>query len=402
MANPMNTDSPTEPDDFQQAWQTQSSQTKVSIDADVLLQVVQRDQQSFRAVVQSSDYWGVGIAILMIPVWIYMGMMDQVPWTWYLTVPVLVWWVVFPIVYRMRHPLKPAPTDESLVHCVERSLTEVDEHVWYHSKSFWWSASPLFVSVVTFAFHSAWQRSDDWLDLLSNMDSVVFFLSFFSFLYFLGEKCGCKKYEPRRQQLLTLLGSLNDETSGRAPDVSPKATSDSSPTVTCWSLAIAGSLFVLAILIAAGGDYLKHKSRRERERFRAERAATEYPTKSPFNAVRWQGDQPEVRLDDEWFKLVSLNDIPATEIVAFSKQTFEDQWQQRFEEDLVELLTHMKHPPADTVKLVVTSLATSKTSVRQAVPMTEENRSAIYDASSKRSGHSVGSDRAEGRSPRSG
>lgn len=372
----MNTDHPTEPDSLQQAWQTQSAQTKVSIDADVLLKVVQRDQHSFRAVVRSSDYWGIGIAILMIPVWIYMGISDAVPWTWYLTVPVLVWWVAFPIVYRMRHPLMPAPSDESLVHCVERSLSEIDDHVWYHSKSFRWSASPLFVSIITFAVHSAWLRSDDWLDLLSNMDSVVFFLAFFSFLFVAIEKCGCRKYEPRRQELLTLLNSLQDETTLQTADNS-ETFSRSSPAFSYRWLAISGGLFLLAILIAAGGDYLKHKSRQERERFHAERAATEYPKKSPFNAVRWQGDQPEVRLDDEWFKLVSLNDIPATKIVTFSKRIFE--------EDLVELLTHMKHPPADTVKLVIQSLATSETSVRKDVPMTEENRSAIYRASSRRS-----------------
>ena len=385
MANPMHTDSPTEPDNLQQAWQTQSSQTRISIDADVLLKVVQRDQRSFRSVVQSSDYWGVGIAVLLIPVWIYMGMMDLVPWTWYLTVPVLVWWVVFPIVYRMRPPLKPASSDEPLVHCVERSLTEIDDHVWYHSKSAWWSASPLFVSVVTFAFHSAWLRSDGWLDLLSNMDSVVSFLAFFFLLYFLIENCGCKKYEPRRQELLTLLKSLRDETASEVTDDSINAPSASSPFPTWWSLAIAGGLFMLTILIAAGADYLKHSSRRERERDRAERSAEEYPTKSPFNAVRWQDSQPEVRFDDEWFKLVSLNEIPAPEIVTFSQQTFEDQWQQRFEEDLVELLPHMKHPPADTVTLVVQSLTTSETSVREDVPMTEENRAATYRASSNRS-----------------
>ena len=378
-------DSPTDPDNLQQAWQTQSSQTKISIDADVLLKVVQRDQQSFRAVVQTSDYVGVGIAILMVPVWIYMGVTESSPWTWYLTLPVLVWWVVFPIVYRMRHPLKPAQPDEPLVHCVERSLTEVDEQIWYHSKSFWWSASPLFASIVTFAFHSAWLRSDGWLDLLSNMDSVVFFLAFFSFLYFLIEKCGCSKYEPRRQELLTLLKSLRDETTSEDTQEIDTAQSASSPVFRCRSLATAVGLLVLAILIAAGGDYLKHKSRRERERFRAERAATEYPKKSPFNAVRWLDDQPEVRLDDEWFKLVSLNELPVADIVSFSQQTYEKQWRKRFEEDLVELLTRKGHPPADNVTLVVQSLTTPETSIRVDVPMAKENRSAIYDANSKRS-----------------
>jgi len=110
----------------------------------------------------------------------------------------------------------------------------------------------------------------------------------------------------------------------------------------------------------------------------------EYPKKSPFNAVRWQDAQPEVRLGEEWFKLVSLNKLPAAEIVAFSRQTYGDQWRKRFEEDLVELLTRMKHPPQDKVTLVVKSLKTSETSVREDVPMTTANRSAIKAAARKR------------------
>ncbi|MFT5322570.1 MAG: CubicO group peptidase (beta-lactamase class C family) [Planctomycetaceae bacterium] len=88
----------------------------------------------------------------------------------------------------------------------------------------------------------------------------------------------------------------------------------------------------------------------------------EYPKKSPFNAVRWQETQPEVRLGKEWFKPVSLNKIPAAEIVAFSQETYGDQWRKRFEEDLVELLTRMKHPPQDKVTLVVQG-SSSKTNV---------------------------------------
>jgi hypothetical protein len=64
--------------------------------------------------------------------------------------------------------------------------------------------------------------------------------------------------------------------------------------------------------------------------------------------------------------------------VAFNQRTYESGWQKRFEEDLVELLTRMKHPPTDKVTLVVQSLATSETWVREGIPMTEENRSAIY------------------------
>ena len=109
-----------------------------------------------------------------------------------------------------------------------------------------------------------------------------------------------------------------------------------------------------------------------------------FPKKAPFAAVRWQQTQPEVQVGDEWFALVSLNDLPTAQIVAFSKDTYENRWQKRFEEDLVELLSGMGHPPGDTVKLVVQSLTTSETQVLETVPMTAANRQAIRAAAQAR------------------
>ena len=109
-----------------------------------------------------------------------------------------------------------------------------------------------------------------------------------------------------------------------------------------------------------------------------------FPKKSPFAAVRWQESQPEVKVGQQWYKLVSLDDLPAAEIVAFSRETFANKWQKRFEEDLVELLSRMGHPPQDTVKLVVQSLTTSETQVLEDIRMTEANRQAIKAATQAR------------------
>jgi hypothetical protein len=105
--------------------------------------------------------------------------------------------------------------------------------------------------------------------------------------------------------------------------------------------------------------------------FVASRFDQDYPKKSPFAAVRWQESQPEVRVGDEWFKLVSLDELPVSEIVAFSQRTCGDTWQKRFEEDLVELLTRMGCPLQDTVRLVVQSLTSSETRTLEGVPMTK-------------------------------
>ncbi len=106
--------------------------------------------------------------------------------------------------------------------------------------------------------------------------------------------------------------------------------------------------------------------------------------RSPFTAVRWQQSQPEVRVGDEWFKLVSLDGIPASKIVAFSRRTNGNKWRMRFEEDLVALLTRMGHPPRDTVTLVVRSLTSSERRTLKGVPMTEANRQTIKDAATAR------------------
>jgi hypothetical protein len=109
-----------------------------------------------------------------------------------------------------------------------------------------------------------------------------------------------------------------------------------------------------------------------------------FPKKSPFAAIRWQETQPEVKVGDDWFKLVSLDDLPATEIIAFSQRTYGNRWQMRFEEDLVELLTRMGHAPGDTVRLVVSPINSSMTQVLENVPMTEANRRAIKRAAQAR------------------
>ena len=109
-----------------------------------------------------------------------------------------------------------------------------------------------------------------------------------------------------------------------------------------------------------------------------------FTQRSPFAAVRWDDYQPEVLIDDQWYRLESLDQLPANEIIAFSRRTYRNRWRKRFEEDLVELLTGMQHPPADTVDLVVQSLESSETVVMEDVAMTTANRNAIRNAAAAR------------------
>ena len=75
------------PDELQQAWQAESSNTRVTIDADLLLKEVQRSQREFRSTIFWRDFREVGIALVMLPLWFILGAMFSPPWTWYLVVP---------------------------------------------------------------------------------------------------------------------------------------------------------------------------------------------------------------------------------------------------------------------------------------------------------------------------
>jgi hypothetical protein len=86
----------------------------------------------------------------------------------------------------------------------------------------------------------------------------------------------------------------------------------------------------------------------------------------------------------EWYELVSLDDHGTDEILAFSRKWFNQRWKKRFEEDLVELLSRMGHPPQRNVKLVLKPRNAETTCTFERVPMTEENRRAIYRAAMSR------------------
>jgi len=96
---------------------------------------------------------------------------------------------------------------------------------------------------------------------------------------------------------------------------------------------------------------------------------------SPFTAVRWDGDEPIVQFQGEWYEFEGIDDVPKADILAFAKEEHGDRWQKRFSEDLVELLTDMGHEPQVEVWL---TLRKDGEPLATAAPMTEDNRRAVW------------------------
>lgn len=200
------------PDDFKQAWQDQASQTRLAIDTDRLVEQVRDDQQKFAAMIFWRDVREVGTAVVLLPIWIGLGVGLALPWTWYLTLPVLVWIAGYMLVDLLRHRRQPDDPAEPLRQRVETSLTQVDRQIWLLRRVLWWYLLPMFVSIMIFVGHIAWlSRAGVWgaALLIAILGGVVSFVHVS--IYRLNQTAVQTVLEPKRQELVTLLASLTDE-----------------------------------------------------------------------------------------------------------------------------------------------------------------------------------------------
>jgi RNA polymerase sigma factor (sigma-70 family) len=105
------------------------------------------------------------------------------------------------------------------------------------------------------------------------------------------------------------------------------------------------------------------------------------PKAAPFNAIRWTGNVPQVRVNDTWYELQAVDGLTVAQIRASQTAHNDWDWKKHFGEDLVEVLINMNHKPGPTVDLKVRTLDGSNTQkTLTAVPMTQENRDAIKSA----------------------
>jgi hypothetical protein len=205
------------PDDIKHAWQTQTSRTRLTIDAELLLKEVRRNEQYLTAMIYWRDFREVGISLLMVPFWIYLGVKQSSPWTWYLAVPALLWIAGYLLVDRTRHKRQPPEPGEPLLQRVQSSLAQVERQIWLLRRVLWWYLLPLSLPFLAFFAQVTWQeRSGGWLTALAASGVIAVGVIAFAGVYWLNQYAVRAELEPRRKELATLLISLEEE----SPDVS--------------------------------------------------------------------------------------------------------------------------------------------------------------------------------------
>lgn len=106
----------------------------------------------------------------------------------------------------------------------------------------------------------------------------------------------------------------------------------------------------------------------------------DYPKVSPFEGVRWDEWTPIVQLNDQWYKLKSIDGVSSESIIEHCRQAYGARAKKRFAEDLAMALSEMGHAPGATVDLVIENPVTGEAIEMKDVAMTEANRHRIWRA----------------------
>ncbi|MBX3421690.1 MAG: hypothetical protein KF752_09050 [Pirellulaceae bacterium] len=199
-------------DNYQRAWQAEAARTRVIVDVDALSGEVQRSQGSFHSVILWRDIREIVVSLLMLVVWMFLGSKLSLPWSWYLTMPALLWVVGFIVLDRRRHPQRLSEPGQPLLYYVRESLRQVEHQIWLLRNVFWWYLLPFTISIAAFFVHVSWQASRDWLSFVSIAGCMCgFLLAIYWWIYRLNQRAVRDQLEPRRRDLLRLMEYLDSE-----------------------------------------------------------------------------------------------------------------------------------------------------------------------------------------------
>ncbi len=198
------------PDELQQLWQSQTAGRRLTIHADVLLQQVQRNKKSFETTIFWRDAQEIGVALVMVPLWFWLGGRFELPWTWWLSIPALLWIAAFMIVDRIRQRRRQPKPGEPLRTCVEASLAQVEHQIWLLRNVFWWYLLPPGGAMGAFFAQCAWSaREGGWMVGLIMGGVVALETLVLWGVYWLNQTTVRNELEPRRRELQSLLASLD-------------------------------------------------------------------------------------------------------------------------------------------------------------------------------------------------
>ncbi|MEW4489929.1 hypothetical protein AB1L42_17735 [Thalassoglobus sp. JC818] len=200
-------------DDYRQAWKADEAQMNVTMNTDLLTEEVHRSHDRFQSMIYWRDFREVGVSLVMIPIWLVMGSMLSLPWTWYLSIPAMIWVAGFIFVDRSRHPQRPSQPGEPLLFYAKESLEQTEHQIWLLRNVFWWYLLPFCISIMAFFLNVAWDSSGGFFSfcVIAGIGAIFLYVVY-SAVYRLNQTAVTEQLEPRRDDLQRLIENLERET----------------------------------------------------------------------------------------------------------------------------------------------------------------------------------------------
>ncbi len=204
--------------ELQKTWQKDTSDSKLTIDSDMLIQEVKRNKDAFESCIFWRDFREVAIAIIMVGVFLYFAVKSKYN-LWIASSLVIVAFmclyvaVFFLIDRRLQRKKRPRHTDPLLA-CIESSLIQVNHQIWLLKNVFRWYLLPLGAGIALFFIVVAWSAYKvlhQGRVLLMFGANVLGGALMFWGVYWLNQYVVRKGLVPRKQELESLLKNLSNE-----------------------------------------------------------------------------------------------------------------------------------------------------------------------------------------------
>ena len=375
-------------DELRQAWRAGWANAKLTADAERLRAELDEGDAAFEHVLARRDWREIVILIGLIPAWIWLGRTGNVVWTWYLEVPALAAVAGFMLWFRHRHGRVVIDDGATLKDSLVASFRQVDAQIWLLRNILWCYLVPIGLPIAIFFVHTAWAAADSSAEAFAISLPVAMVAGVYWMIHRLNQRGVKAQLLPRRDELVRSLASLRGEAEDdwrvdgrgarlatRTPlwDMVRTTPIEAFREVATFALVVAATAGVLAAL-AFGPLGPSGSNDGPDRRLRHD----DYPRLSPFENFRWRGDQPEVVVGGRWYRPEAIDGIAIDDILQGAERLHGPRWRKRFVEDLVELMDRLGHPLDSAVDLRLRPVDGKDTLTIRDVPMTRENRRAVY------------------------
>jgi CubicO group peptidase (beta-lactamase class C family) len=230
-------------EDLQKAWQSQNASAKVTINTDLLMKEVRRNQRQFRATIFWRDVREVGVAFLLTWYFTQRGLRTNA-WTDCLVGLACFGVGTFMVVDRLLQRRKQAVANNSLVACIETSLQQVNHQIWLLKNIFWWYLLPLSAALGVSVAVSSWHSRNHTSQLVGWCVYALICILLDWFLYWLNQAAVKKSLEPRKRELKALLAETGNP-------VSPTKTTNKTMKNTIILTILLLAILAVSVMLAA-------------------------------------------------------------------------------------------------------------------------------------------------------